>query len=347
MEKQSSILVTGGTGLLGAYLLQYLVSQGFTNLKATKRASSNMELVASFSEKVTWLEGNVLDVFFLEDAFESVEYVFHCAAMVSFDGKDAAKMLHTNVEGTANVVNACLAENVKKLVHVSSIASLGRTKKTAENQLIDEKSKFQDTTYYSQYALSKYLSEQEVWRGSAEGLTMAIVNPSVILGSGYWNQSSTALFKTVWYGLKYYPIGSTGFVDVRDVARFMALLMDSEIQDERFILNGKNLSYKDYFSLVADAIGKNRPTVEVKPWLNALVWRFEWLRAKLFGRKPMVTKETAHTSAQKTAFDNQKSTEVFDFQYINIEKSIQEIGADFKIASQNGWKAVLLANEKK
>ncbi len=342
MDKQSSILVTGGTGLVGAYLLQYLVGQGFMNIKATKRASSNMDLVASFSSKITWLEGDVLDVFFLEDAFEDVEYVFHCAAMVSFDSKEAAQMLHTNVEGTANVVNACLAENVKKMIHVSSIAALGRSKKMNDDKLIDEKSKFQDNTYYSQYALSKYLSEQEVWRGSAEGLNMAIVNPSIVLGSGFWNQSSTALFKTVWYGLKYYPIGSTGFVDVRDVARFMALLMESEIQDERFILNAKNLSYQSYFSLVANAIGKNPPSILIKPWLNALVWRFEWLRAKLLGRKPMVTKETAHTSAQKTSFDNQKSIHAFDFQYINIEDTIQDIGKDFKAAAQNGWKPNLL-----
>ena len=342
MNKQSSILVTGGTGLVGAYLLQYLVHQGFSNIKAIKRSTSNMDLVASFGAQITWLEGDVLDMFFLEDALENVEFVFHCAAMVSFVPSLASTMMHTNVEGTANVVNACLLANVKKLVHVSSIASLGRSKASAQSQLIDEKSKFQDNTHYSQYALSKYLSEQEVWRGSAEGLDVAIVNPSIVLGSGSWNQSSTALFKTVWNGLKYYPIGSTGFVDVRDVARFMVQLMQSDIIEERYVLNGQSLSYKDYFSLVATAIGKEKPTILIKPWLNGLVWRFEWLRAKIMGRVPMVTCETAQSSAEIVAYDNQKSLAAFDFSYTNIQETIEATGKDFKVATTNDWKPKML-----
>ncbi len=329
MEKNSAILITGGTGLLGSYLIKHLHNQGFTNIKATKRAQSNMQQVNDLPP-IIWLEGDVLDAYFLEDAMQDIEYVFHCAAMVSYNQKDATEMLKINVEGTANVVDACLNADVKKLVHVSSIAALGRAKKDAISQLVSEKSKFQDKKTYSNYALSKYLGEQEVWRGSAEGLNVAIVSPSIILGSGHWNQSSSALFNTVWHGLKYYPIGSTGFVDVQDVVLFMSLLMQSDISDERYILSAENMSLKDFFTKIALSIGKNPPSIEIKPWLNGLIWRLEWLRCKFGNRKPMVTKETAQTSAEIVAFDNQKSTQVFDFQYVSIHESIVKIGKDFR-----------------
>ena len=343
MNKQSSILVTGATGLVGSYLLHYLVSEGYENITALKRENSDTSLINSILDKIKCCEGDVLYIDALEDAMEGVEYVFHCAAMVSYDSRDRNALLQNNVEGTANVVNLCLEKNIKKLVHVSSIAAIGK----AKNQvLVDEKSRWNNDGNLTQYSVSKYLSEQEVWRGAAEGLAVAIVNPPIILGSGHWNRSSTALFKQVWDGLKFYPVGSTSFVDVRDLARFMTLLMESEVVEERFIVSGGNLSFQTLFSLMAKNMGKNIPTTKVTPFLRGLAWRIEWLRSRFTGKKVLITQETAMVSAQNYQFDATKSERFFSFQYTPLEKTIEEVCKQLVFAAKEDFKPMVLPFSK-
>jgi nucleoside-diphosphate-sugar epimerase len=321
MEKKSPILVTGATGLVGMYVLQELVKNGFTNIHALRRKESDLSLLTDIQHLITWYEGDVIYIDELEDALEGIEKVYHCAAMVSYDSRDRKELMRTNVEGTANVVNLCLEKNIKKLLHVSSIAAIGKDK---NQKTISEKSKWVNAPNLTQYAISKYLSEQEVWRGNAEGLDVLIVNPPIILGGGQWGKSSTALFKQVWDGLRFYPVGSTGFVDVRDVARFMVEAMESDVCNERFIVSGGNLSFKTLFSMMAKNMGKKEPSIKVTPFLRAIAWRIEWLRSRFTGKKVLITKETAQVSAQSYHFDNQKSIDFFNFQYTPLEKTIQE-----------------------
>ncbi|MEO6759681.1 MAG: SDR family NAD(P)-dependent oxidoreductase, partial [Saprospiraceae bacterium] len=257
MTKNDLILVTGGTGFLGSYLLRMLAKRGL-RVRATRRSGSPDDLVKELEGQVEWVEADVTDVLGLETAFEGVTHVFHCAAMVSFHPRDVRRMMQINVEGTANVVNLALAHQVKKLVHVSSIASLGRTK---ERPQLDESAKWVTSKANSQYAISKYLSEQEVWRGQAEGLPTAIVNPAIILGSGFWDQGSARFFSQVDGGLKFAPIGRSGFVDVRDVAAFMIRLMEREVSGERYILNAENMEFARFFGLVASSLQAKPPFI--------------------------------------------------------------------------------------
>jgi len=225
MNNNKITFVTGGTGFVGAYLLRYLVQEG-VRVRALRRADSPMDLVAEIADKVEWVEGDILDVPFLETAMEGVDNVYHCAATVSFDPRDREHMMKVNIEGTANIVNICLSLNIRRLLHVSSIAALGRE---ADTPHVNEAAKWSDSPLNSNYAISKFKAECEVWRGMAEGLDVVVVNPSVIVGSGYWEKGSSALFKTIGKGMKYYPAGGTGFVDVRDVARASIGLMNSDI----------------------------------------------------------------------------------------------------------------------
>jgi len=250
------VLVTGGTGFLGAYLLAYLVKKGY-QIKAIKRKTSSMDLVKNIQHKIEWLEGDILDTPFLETAMKGVQQVYHAAAIVSFDPRDAAFMLKVNAEGTANLVNAALYEGVEKLVHVSSIAALGR-KEFQPN--INETAQWENSKENSNYAISKFKAECEVWRGMQEGLKIAILNPSVIIGAGNWKQGSCQLIQKVAKGLQFYPKGSTGFVDVRDVARAAILLMESDISGERYILNGANWSYQKFFTQTALALNQTLQT---------------------------------------------------------------------------------------
>lgn len=339
MENKTLVLVTGGTGFLGSYLIRLLLQKGYA-VRALRRGTSHMDLVKDIMHSVEWVEGDVTDLVSLEDAFQGVPYVFHCAAMVSFHPRDVLRMTQINVEGTANIVNLSLEFGVKKLIHVSSIAALGRTK---ERPRLDESSKWLQSKGNSQYATSKYLGEQEVWRGQIEGLSTAIVNPSVILGSGFWDSGSARFFKQIDEGLKFAPVGSSGFVDVRDVARFMVLLLESDISGQRYILNAENILFRDFFGQIAKVLKKKPPFITVTPLLAEVAWRVEWLKEKILRAEPMVTKESARSSVSRYEYANDKSRTVFGFEYLPLEQTIRETGEQFLEAKKTGAKVSALA----
>lgn len=341
MTNDSKILLSGATGFIGAYMLRLLVKNGY-RVRALRRADSPMDLVRDVADSVEWAEADVTDLFALENAFAGISHVCHCAAMVSFHPKDLRRMMQVNVEGTANMVNLAQDFGVKKFVHVSSIAALGRTK-TRPN--LDEKCKWVPGKGNSQYAISKYLSEQEVWRAHAEGLPVAVVNPSVVLGSGYWNVGTGRIFRQVQDGLKFWSVGRTGMVDVRDVAQFLLLLLERDIVGERYILNAQNIPFRDLFFMVADALGKSRPFIKVTPTLAEIAWRVEWLKEKLLRAEPVVTKESARASVASYFFDNAKSLTVPGFSYRPLEQTVRQTAAQFREAAKDSFGARVLPFE--
>lgn len=322
--KDISILVTGGTGHLGSYVLRLLVNQGFSNISATCRTNSPFDLVAEVKDKIKWLKGDLTDGYFVQDIMVGVQQIYHCAAVVSYDARERDEMMRINVESTTNLVNEALHNSIEKFVHVSSIAALGRRKNMP---VMNENMKWERNPINSNYAISKYLSEMEVWRAAAEGLTVAVVNPSIIVGGGFWNKGTARFFKNIAGGFKFYPVGGSGFVDVRDVANFMVKLMDSDLHGERYVLNAENLSYEAFFRLVSTSIEAKMPTIRVNAFIREVAWRVEWLRARLFNTTSTITKETAENSARTWRFDNAKSLEAFeDFEYRTIAESVLDTG---------------------
>lgn len=332
------VLVTGGTGFIGSYLTRLLIARGY-EVRALRRANSPMDLIAPVAGQVEWVEADVTDLPALEDAFAGVTHVCHCAAMVSFHPRDVRRMMQINVEGTANMVNLALDCGVQKFVHVSSIAALGRAKDRPE---LSESSSWVQSSGNSQYAISKYRSEQEVWRGQAEGLPVAIVNPSVVLGSGFWQSGSGQMFQKVHEGLRFWSVGRTGVVDVRDVAQAMLLLLESGVTAERYILNAVNIPFRDLFFQVADALGAKRPAIKVSPMLAEVAWRVEWLKEKLTGAQPIVTRESARSSVSQFFYDNAKSLTLPGFAYRPLEQTIRETAAQFLEAAKDGYRPMIL-----
>ena len=335
-SKEQPILVTGASGLVGSYLLLYLVEQGYTNIRALYRKNSDLSLLGSVRGSIRWIEGDTNHYYEVEEAMQGVSKVYHCAAMVSYDDRDYQRIMQTNVGGTENVVNAALKLNIDKLLHVSSTAAIGKNKSGKPN---NENSKWTQHSGLSTYAISKYLSEQVVWRGWAEGLNVAIVNPSIIIGAGDWSRSSPTLFKRIDEGLKFYPKGSTGFVDVRDVVAFMHLLMESEISAERYILSAGNLPFKTLFELIAKYLDKPAPSIAVNSFLRELSWRLEWLKSRLTRQKVVITKETARLSAKQQAFDNSKSLGMSGFHYRDLAESIAATAELFKKSNKGKYSA--------
>ncbi|MBK9013334.1 MAG: NAD-dependent epimerase/dehydratase family protein [Saprospiraceae bacterium] len=322
------ILITGATGFIGSYLVRYLLQQGHSNLRCTRQQNSSLALLKDAADKVEWANADLLDIPALEEAMQGVEQVYHCAAIVSFHEKDNRNMLKINREGTANVVNLALDFGIEKLVHVSSVAAIGRK---PNDPTIDEQTTWQDAEYNSPYGVSKHWAEMEVWRGIAEGLNAVIVNPANVLGSGFWKgrTSTGQIFHNIWKGLRFHPLGTSGFVDVRDVVRFMVLLMESEVSGERFILSAESLPFKRLFDEIAASVDVGPPTIPVTPLIREVAWRVAWLSSKITGQPPFITKQTARSSARTFFYDNRKSLTVFPFQYTPVSQTVQETGAQF------------------
>ena len=323
---QNIVLVTGATGLLGSHLIKELLKEG----KKIKALYRNEEAIKSFakSDLVSWVKADILDISSLEDAMQQVSEVYHCAALVSFNPKKKEELIKINVEGTANVINACLNAGVQKLVHVSSVAALGRMR---EDETINETMNWTEETSNSVYGQSKYLAEMEVWRGIAEGLKAIMVNPTIILGAGIWTNGSTEIFKSVYEEFPFYTEGITGFVDVEDVSKVMVQLMNSDLNAQRFIVSAENKSYKDLFALIADNFKRKRAKYKVTPFIAGIVWRWEAIKSLFSGKGPLLTKETAATALAKVYFDNSSLLNVLPaFSYTPIEKSIERICLELK-----------------
>jgi len=317
-----TVLVTGGTGFLGAYVIRELVGKGYA-VRAIRRSNILPAFIpADILQQVDWVMGDVLDVIGLEEAMEGVDGVIHAAAKVSFAGKDHSEMFRVNVEGTANVVNAALTTNVPRLVHVSSVAALGRT---GQGETVTETKAWEESKYNTNYAISKFRGEVEVWRGMGEGLQAVVVNPSTILGFGDWNSSSCTLFRSAYNEFPWYTEGVNGFVDVTDTARAVVSLLESDISGERYILNGDNWTFRRLFETIAAGFGKRPPSREATPFIAGIAWRTARLKSLFTGRPGMLTRESARVARSSTYFDSSKLlAQMPDFRFTPLEETIRE-----------------------
>ncbi|OAQ38455.1 nucleoside-diphosphate sugar epimerase [Pedobacter psychrophilus] len=323
------ILITGATGFLGTELAFQLL-QTETKIRCAKREHSKIPLKLNpYANNIEWVNADILDLSDLAEAFKDVTKVFHCAALVSFETDLKKKMLAVNAEGTANVVNLCIENNIEKLVHVSSIAAIGEAK---GDELITEKNFWEGFENHDGYAVSKYRGEMEVWRGINEGLNAVIVNPSVIIGEDAGKEGSGAIFETIRNGFKYYTQGGTGFVDVKDVAKTMILLMTGDIVNERFILNSENISYKDLFAKTAQIFGLPIPEKEAKPWMLNMAWRLTALKNWITKSKGGLNKATANNASKMSAYSNDKIKSALNFDFIPLQESITKIANSLKSA---------------
>lgn len=335
------IFVTGGTGLVGAHLLFELCKTG-KKIRALKRETSNLEQVLKtfayytddaqqLFDTIEWVDGDILDYFSLEKLLNGVTEIYHCAAIVSFESKERQRMISNNVEGTANLVNAAIENNVKKICHVSSIAALGKLQNGAP---VTEETNWVPSKKNSAYSESKFYSETEIWRGIEEGLDAIIVNPSIIFGPANWESGSAKIFKTIWDGMKFYTKGVTGFVDVFDVVQPMIKLMDEQnfedCKNQRYILSAENLSYQQVFTQIAEALQKPKPTIWASDFLMGFVWRAATF-ASWFTRKPsLITREAATGRNTVNNFDGSKVSRKIGYDYQSIEASIKKTAGFLK-----------------
>ncbi|HEY9117879.1 MAG TPA: NAD-dependent epimerase/dehydratase family protein [Roseivirga sp.] len=326
------VFITGATGLLGSFICQELLKKGH-QIKAIKRPSSKMILLEDIADEIQWVTGELSDTVFLEEILTGVEAVIHGAAVISFDKRYEEKMYQTNVLGTADLINICLKLDIKNFLHISSVAALGRKGTKTE---IDEKDRWEGTKYDSIYARSKNLQELEVWRGAQEGLNVKIINPSVILGPGLWDQNgSSSVFYYAHKGRKFHPSGNVNYVDVRDVAEIAVLLMESNIQGERYVVSAGSLPYKEFLTVLSNAFGRKGPTIQVKRWMLRFAVGFEYIRSRITGNEALVNRDTAILSKSKFHFKNDKIRKELNFEFRPLEETVawtaQELKKRYKL----------------
>lgn len=326
------ITVTGANGLAGSYIVKELVAHG-KKVRALVRSTSSLVELQEIRNKIEIVFADVNDYTSLEEALAGSEVVIHTAAVVSYLPTDKALMRKVNVTGTQHVVNACLNLHIPTLVHISSVAALG---KSTDSQKIDESAKWTNEPTVSDYAQSKYEAELEVWRGSEEGLNTIILNPSVILAPTDFDKSSAQLFGYVWKEKKFFTEGTINTIDVRDVATAVRLLVDNHAAfGERYILSNEVISYQDFFNKVANQWNKKAPTIKVsKRWLQ-VVAKLEAIRAFFTGSKPLITKHTANLAGKKYTYINTKIKQTLHYEFQPIDATIQWCCAEYRKKFEN------------
>lgn len=317
----TKVLVTGGTGLVGSHLLAQLQQQPITVRAIARNPEAALQkpwLKHLQAWPIEWVKGDIGDPESLEVAMDGITNVYHCAAAVAFDKKQALKLWKTNIEGTSNVVDAALNEGVHKLAYVSSIAALGRNNATGS---IHEGTDWKDDPKNSHYAISKFRAELEVWRGIEEGLSAVIINPGIILGPGDWSATSSRLIAQIAQGFPVISPGANGFVDARDVADSLIYLMNAPIEGERFVLVGKNLTYRRLFEEVCKRTGAKMPQWEPSFPMAMLGARLLALSSVFSSKEPALTPEKVRTAFSTYSFDSSK-IEKSGFNFRKIEDTL-------------------------
>jgi dihydroflavonol-4-reductase len=311
------IAITGANGLLGSHLLRKFVAEN-EPVVAIKKKDSPLHLVGDRMH-ITWKEADVLDPDSLAEAFEGCHTVIHTAAQVSFNPRMRKKIFLVNEEGTKNVVNTCLVRQVKNLIHVSSVAALGRQKGIRH---MNEESRWQDSDLNTDYARSKYAAELEVWRGHEEGLRVAVVNPSVILAPGDATKSSAQFFLYVLKEKIFYTDGQLNYVDVRDVVDMIWIIYKKECYGERYIANSGHTSFQNLLQQIATRLKKRAPLVKVSPALLYWIGLAEEWRCRLTGSEPMITTQAAKLVKELFYYSNQKVRQTLGMEFRSLETTL-------------------------
>ena len=312
------VAVTGANGLLGNFILKKFLDEEIP-VVGIRRESSDLSFVDENVKKLEWRNANVNDSNSLIEAFKGAEVVVHAAALVSFDPRAKKKIYDTNVEGTRNVVNACLSSGIQRVILISSVAALGRKKGQTE---INEDSQWSDSDLNSDYANSKYLSELEVFRGQEEGMNISIVNPSVILAPANANKSSARVFDYVMKGRPFYVEGDINYVDARDVAEIVFTLYQEKIHGEKFIASAGQVPLKALMDQIATRLGKKSPSIKIAPRLLQLAAWVEEVRCRITGAEAMISRQSVKMPKEKFHYQNEKSINRLKMQYRPLSETL-------------------------
>ena len=314
------ILVTGSTGFVGINLLVKLSKNRVVALYRNDRKKSLAELYLRKKKvnqkNIHWKKCDITKISNLEEVFDKITHVYHCAGLVSFSISDTEKLRKVNIIGTENIVNLCIENKIKKLVYVSSISTLGN-----ESNEIDETLTHFNYNQNTPYSFSKYKGEMEVWRGIEEGLKAVIINPGVIMGKYYMNDSPESKIEKM---ITRYPIclfteGETGFVNLNDVIDASIQLMESNITGERFILVSKNFSYKNLIKKLKQRLNQKSIMFCVRRPILLFLFYFDLFLSTFYLKKRYMNNGLIQSFVNRKKYNGTKITRyIKEFKYTEI-----------------------------
>ena len=325
-------LVTGATGIIGSHVVFSLLQNNEFVIAGKQKQSDILKVKKLFSyytknyqelfDKIKWVEIDLLDIYSIEAALENVNSVYHCAGMVSFNKKDRASLYQINEIGTTNIVNACLSKNINSLCYVSSISAINN---------LDYKLPLNEDVFWkksgkeSDYSISKYNAEREVWRGIEEGLSAVIVNPGIVLSPGFWNQSSSVLFSTCFKGNKFYTNGSSAYIGALDLSAIMLELVSAKKFGSRYIIIENNYSYHFILSEIQKQFNKTPPSIKISKWLMRLGRLASQVASNFTKNHPIISSSMINSAFNTQTFSNQKILALTKRQIMPINQVINEI----------------------
>ncbi len=304
--------ITGASGIVGRQIIAELSTETNKLICLSRHPQKD-------SPNITWVHGDINDIEVLNEYINEETIVIHAAGLVAYDANAKHELYKINVEGTRSVIDIAIENKAAYFVHVSSIAALGRK----ENQPITEATQWQESDKNTYYGISKYQAEIEVWRGIEEGLKAAIINPSVILGQGPWNESSSVVFKHAIKRSKFYTRGSVNYVDARDIARFIALLIEHKTSGERFILSAGKITKRHFFEKLALIFNTPQPRKLISMGVLKLIRFFDFLAHRIFGRERSITKDSLKVLSSETSYDGSKASDFHGFKYHNLDDTLK------------------------
>ena len=315
------ILVTGGSGILGVYVIRHLLGLGYDRITGTYRSALD-DVPPSLRDTVNWVPLDLPDKEAAFDVVAGKQWVVHAAGLVSYFRRDKHRLLAINRQGTADMVDAALAHGIRHFVYVGSIAALG---KDPDQPVLNEETDWLENELSTPYGRSKYLGELEAWRGAAEGMPVSVVLPAIILGTGRADRSSMQLCGQVSRNAGWAPGGESGFVDVRDVADFIGRLLRLEKSGDRWVLSAGQLRYKDLFTRLSRQMGYTT-TYRVAPeWLVALIYsRLKGLAGKGISLQ-MIRQLYSHFKC-----DASKCLDFDGFTYRSLDSTLVDLGLYLK-----------------
>jgi dihydroflavonol-4-reductase len=296
--------------MVGSQIALALIEAGIGPVRGLYRSKASLDSARRSWEfqgfgprwdEVEWFRADLEDPTDVESALEGADYAVHAAALVSFRKKDEHLMLRGTPLLAEHMVNAALHHGLKGLIHISSVAVLQGTELPLDESADPQRKGL------NAYARSKFDAEMQARRGEAEGLNVLILNPSVILGLPFWADGSSRLLRSASKGLPAVPGGSTGWVDLRDVAAAVVQGLRQPSWGERFILSGSNQAFETFYGGVADRLGKRRAPVLRARWPLELAWRLLALFEALGGPTAQLTKDSVRAATNKGGYRNDKA----------------------------------------
>lgn len=326
MSKPPKILLTGATGFIGSAIARSLAAKNI-RVRYLVRAGSSLAALPNGANHQDLYYGDLTDPVQLEAAVDGCDTIIHTAAKVSFLTSDAPEMEQVNVGGTANLINAALYKKVDRFIHLSSVAALHRV----PGKTIGLQDRWQETAALTAYGRSKFAAEREVWRGQAEGLSVAALYPSTVIGPGDWQRPGTPrLFHTAaTKGFRFVPSGNGGFVAIDNVVDACLYALESEKEELRILLNAENLSWRNVLTQISQSVGGQPPGYTLNKVQSALLWPLSTLAATLSGSTPALSRDLHRTAQANYAYDGRSFPEQTGLEYRKISSVISATGQQY------------------